>query len=149
MISTQYMIDAATPFTFSTEKKTEAPVLSSAKDGFKAKKRKTTSFALSSPFEISSDHSTTGEDHTESFMQHDPVHIRNSPSGSPHSAFPMTLTGTTPPTAQEGQGAESFNLSQAIAEAGSWLQQSFDINKDITLCKSTKVPQPHPADTSH
>ncbi|KAL4863989.1 hypothetical protein BDV12DRAFT_176826 [Aspergillus spectabilis] len=149
MISTQYMIDAATPFTFSTEKETEAPVLSSAKDGLKTKKRKTTSSALSSPSEIPSDHSTTGEHSTERITVHDLAHIRNSPSGSPQSAFPMTMTGTTPPTAQEGQGEESFNLSQAIADAGSWLQQSFDINKEITLCKSTKVPQSHPADTSH
>jgi hypothetical protein len=26
---------------------------------------------------------------------------------------------------------ESFDLSQAIADAGSWLQQSFDFMKDI------------------
>ncbi|KAL5343535.1 hypothetical protein BJX70DRAFT_352740 [Aspergillus crustosus] len=132
MISTQYMIDTTTPFTFSTEKKAEAPVLPYLKDNPKTKKRKTTSFVLSSPSDIPSDHSTTGEDHTEGFVQQDLALAGDSPSGSPQSAFPMVLTSTTPPTAQEGQAPDSFNLSQAIAEAGSWLQQSFDINKDIS-----------------
>ncbi|PIG82241.1 hypothetical protein AARAC_000236 [Aspergillus arachidicola] len=54
----------------------------------------------------------------------------------------MTLTGTTPPTAQEGQqgfpGADSFNLAEAIADAGSWLQQSFDLNRDLRLCETSK-----------
>ncbi|KAL4882598.1 hypothetical protein BJY04DRAFT_37384 [Aspergillus karnatakaensis] len=148
MISTQYMIDAVTPFTFSTDKKAHAS-LPSGKAESKTKKRKTTSFALSSPSEIPSDHSITGGDHTEVFMQQEPANVQNSTSGSPQSAFPMTLTGATPPTAQEGQGAESFNLSQAIAEAGSWLQQSYDINMDITLCKSNKAPQPYSTDTAH
>jgi hypothetical protein len=38
---------------------------------------------------------------------------------------------------QDGQGAhqavDSFNLSQAIADAGSWLQQSFDFMKDAGI----------------
>ncbi|RDW79045.1 uncharacterized protein DSM5745_05897 [Aspergillus mulundensis] len=148
MISTQYMIDAATPFTFSTEKKAGFRTLSSGKDKSKTKKRKTTSFALESPSEIPSDHYTSDEDADNAVRDH-PTAAPDSPSGSQRSAFPMTLTGTTPPTAQEGQGAESFDLSQAIAEAGSWLQQSFEINKDITHCRTAVLPQPHSADPTH
>src|SRR5699024_9116609 len=102
----------------------------------KSKKRKTTSFALSSPSEIPSEHWTPDEDHTENIAQQHSTEAHNSPSGSEQNALPMTLTGTTPPTAQDDQAVESFDLSQAIAEAGSWLQQSFEINKDITHCKS-------------
>ncbi|KAL2799862.1 hypothetical protein BJX66DRAFT_230671 [Aspergillus keveii] len=149
MMSTQYMIDAATPFTFSTErKKTDHRLLSSGKDRSASKKRKTTSFAIS-PSESSPGPSDHDEEHTASVFQPLPHDAPDSPSGSQHSALPMTLTGTTPPTAQEGQGADSFNLSQAIAEAGSWLQQSFEINKDIAHCKTAKPPQTHPPNISH
>ncbi|KAL4961731.1 uncharacterized protein BDV14DRAFT_179850 [Aspergillus stella-maris] len=149
MISTQYILDAATPFTFSTEKKAEFRTISPEKDRSKTKKRKTTSFAQSSPSEIPSEHFTSDEDDTTNFLQEQPAEAQMSPSTSHQSAFPLTLTGTTPPTAQEGQGADSFNLSQAIAEAGSWLQQSFDINKDITHCQSAQIPNPNPADSAH
>ena len=48
--------------------------------------------------------------------------------------MPLTLSESMPTTDQDGQGVrqgmESFNLSQAIADAGSWLQQSFDFMKD-------------------
>ncbi|KAL2830540.1 hypothetical protein BDW59DRAFT_141081 [Aspergillus cavernicola] len=148
MMSTQYMMDAATPFIFSTEKKTGFRVLSPEKGRSQTKKRKTTSFALPSPSEAPSERSKPDEDYAESVMQQPLEDARGSPHGSPQSALPTTLTGTTPPTAQEGQGADSFNLSQAIAEAGSWLQQSFDINKDITQC-NMKLPQLYPADAAH
>lgn len=148
MMSTQYMIDAATPFTFSTEKKAEFRTLSSGKDISKSKKRKTTSFALSSPSEIPSEHWTPDEDHTENIAQQHSAEAHNSPSGSEQNALPMTLTGTTPPTAQDDQAVESFDLSQAIAEAGSWLQQSFEINKDITHCKSAQLPPTYPSETA-
>jgi hypothetical protein len=149
MMSTQYMIDAATPFTFSTErKKTDHRLLSSGKDRSASKKRKTTSFAIS-PSESSPERSDHDEEHTASVFEPLPHDALDSPSGSHHSALPMTLTGTTPPTAQEGQGADSFNLSQAIAEAGSWLQQSFEINKDIAHCKTAKPPQTHHPNISH
>ncbi|KAL4803840.1 hypothetical protein BDV18DRAFT_144536 [Aspergillus unguis] len=149
MVSTQCMIDAATPFTFSTEKKADFRTLSSEENKSKAKSRKTTSFALSSPSEISSEHLTSDEDEDENIMQGQPAEGQESPSRSQQSALPLTLTGTTPPTAQEGQGAESFDLSQAIAEAGSWLQQSFEINKDITHCKAAKTSQPYPTNSTN
>ncbi|KAL4903009.1 hypothetical protein BDW74DRAFT_157272 [Aspergillus multicolor] len=149
MISTQYMIDTATPFTFSTEKKAGFRTLSTGNDKSKTKKRKTTSFALESPSEIPLDHYTSDEDDADNTIRDYPTEAPDLPSGSYRSAFPMTLTGTTPPTAQEGQGAESFDLSQAIAEAGSWLQQSFEINKDITHCRTAALPQPRSADPTH
>ncbi|KAI9373018.1 hypothetical protein BJX61DRAFT_408851 [Aspergillus egyptiacus] len=137
MISTQYMMDAATPFNFSTEKKTGFRELSLERNmSSKTKKRKTTSFALSPPSDDLSEHSKYDGDDPENITHHQLMHARSGP-GSTQSALPLTLTGTTPPTAQEGQGADSFNLSQAIAEAGSWLQQSFEINRDITQCKTT------------
>ncbi|KAL4977651.1 hypothetical protein BDW66DRAFT_132145 [Aspergillus desertorum] len=148
MASTQYMIDAATPFAFSTEKKAGFRTLSSGKDKLKTKKRKTTSFALPSSSEISSEH-LTSKDGTENAIQEQPPEARASPSGSQRSAFQLTLTGTTPPTAQEARGVESFDLSQAIAEAGSWLQQSFEINKDITHCRTAALPQPYSANPTH
>ncbi|KAL4800701.1 hypothetical protein BDV19DRAFT_351982 [Aspergillus venezuelensis] len=149
MISTQYILDAATPFTFSTEKKAEFRTISPEKDRSKTKKRKTTSFAQSSPSEIPSEHFTSDEDDTTNFLQEQPAEAQMSLSTSHQSAFPLTLTGTTPHTAQEGQGTDSFNLSQAIAEAGSWLQQSFDINKDITHCQSAQIPNRPPPDSAH
>ncbi|KAL4923902.1 uncharacterized protein BDV17DRAFT_275783 [Aspergillus undulatus] len=147
-ISTQYMIDAATPFTFSTEKKAEFRTISPEKDRSKSKKRKTTSFAQSSPSEIASEHFTSDGDDTANILEEPPAETRSPLSESHLSALQMTLTGTTPPTAQEGQAVESFNLSQAIAEAGSWLQQSFDINKDITRCQTANMPQPYPTDSA-
>ncbi|KAL4819675.1 hypothetical protein BDW67DRAFT_155114 [Aspergillus spinulosporus] len=148
LISTQYIIDAATPFTFSTEKKAGFRTLSSGLDKSKTKKRRTTSFAVSSPSEAPSDHLTSDEDGAKNAVQDQPPET-GSPSGSQRSAFPMTLTGTTPPTAQEARNAESFDLSQAIAEAGSWLQQSFEINKDITHCRATALPQSYSTNQTH
>ncbi|KAL2870678.1 uncharacterized protein BJX67DRAFT_344363 [Aspergillus lucknowensis] len=145
MISTQYMIDATTPFTFSTEKKAGCGILPSGGDKSRTKKRKTASFAPSSP----SESSQADKDDTPSATEQQPTGVGDFCPGSQQSVLPMALTGTTPPTAQEGQGAESFNLSQAIAEAGSWLQQSFEINRDITQCKTTGLPQLHPSGTTH
>ena len=46
----------------------------------------------------------------------------------------VVVTGSTATVGQDGQrdiAGESFNLSQAIADAGSWLQESFDLNRDL------------------
>lgn len=145
MVSTQYMIDTATPFTFSTEKKAEFRMLSSEGNKSKSKKRKTTSFALSSPSEIPSERFASDDEETENVLQGQPPERPE----SQQSVLPLTLTGTTPPTAQEGQGAESFDLSQAIAEAGSWLQQSFEINRDITHCGTAKGAQSYSVGSNH
>ncbi|KAE8377036.1 hypothetical protein BDV26DRAFT_264526 [Aspergillus bertholletiae] len=138
--STQCMIDAATPFTFSTEKKPNCRTMSPVKHFTSKKKLKTASFKLSSP-----PSSTSSEAHGEQdngFINSSPVPRQSPKHDTEHSALPMTLTGTTPPTAQEGQqslaGADSFHLTQAIADAGSWLQQSFDLNRELRLCETTK-----------
>jgi hypothetical protein len=135
-LSTQCMIDAATPFTFSTEKKKSRRTISPVKHMTSRKKPKTTSFKLSpSPSSASSESHSQQSGHD---SNRGPV-PRQSPSHeTQHSALPMTLTGTTPPTAQEGRqrfpDTDNFNLSQAIADAGSWLQQSFNLNKDLKQC---------------
>ena len=135
--STQYMVDATTPFTFSTEKKRHVHIRSSSRDPSSKKKQKTTSFMDSSSPGSPLPWSPTQENRPNS-MQPDS-------KGSPHShkdpvqpsqttALPLTLSGSPPPTGQDGQGnigGESFNLSQAIADAGSWLKESFDINHDL------------------
>ncbi|KAB8238056.1 uncharacterized protein BDW43DRAFT_152432 [Aspergillus alliaceus] len=131
--STQCMIDAATPFTFSTEKKAKRRTISPGKHLANKKKAKTASFKL--PSSPSLTPGETQRDQVDEDVHSSPVPRHSSGHEIQHSALPMTLTGTTPPTAQEGQqgfpGVDSFNLTQAIADAGSWLQQSFDLNVDI------------------
>ncbi|KNG88898.1 hypothetical protein ANOM_002589 [Aspergillus nomiae NRRL 13137] len=138
--STQCMIDAVTPFTFSTEKKPNRRTMSPVKHLTGRKKLKTASFKLSSPPSSASSEAHCEQDN--SYIHSSPLHRRSSGHETQHSVLPMTLTGTTPPTAQEGQqgfpGADSFNLTQAIADAGSWLQQSFDLNRDLKLCETSK-----------
>ena len=139
MISTQHIIDAVTPFTFSAEKTIQFLTASSRKES--SKKRESDSHRLSSPTSPS-----PRDNHREppaSGGEGSSVH--NQSPGHPsvplemQSALAMTLSGTTPPTAQDGQAAaDSFNLSQAIAEAGSWLQNSFDLNRDIVAMRHSK-----------
>ncbi|KAK1147771.1 hypothetical protein N8T08_000284 [Aspergillus melleus] len=143
MISTQGMIDAVTPFTFSTDKKEKYRRILTPASAPASKKAKTCSFADTSP---------TSPRHNEflfdSRIERVPNSVQSHRIDTQHSALPMTLTGTTPPTVQDAQdgfpAAETFNLSQAIAEAGSWLQQSFEINKEISQCRTTK-PGPSPS----
>ncbi|KKK12875.1 hypothetical protein ARAM_004497 [Aspergillus rambellii] len=145
-ISTQYMIDAITPFTFSADKRADRRSVSSRMEGSRTKKQKTTSFALYSPSEMPSEHPKSDQESCGSISPHEPECHKDATVDSHKSILPMT-TGTTPQTAQDGQGAESFNLSQAIAEAGSWLQQSFEITKDIHLPRNLK---PHTStETAH
>ncbi|RMJ21697.1 hypothetical protein PHISP_07436 [Aspergillus sp. HF37] len=141
IMSTQYMIDATTPFTVSTEKSNKRSG-ASTKSRPSSKKRKKASFAmLSSPSNESSLHENgTLSEHRSAETGTNSHDMRQSAahqsSESQPAALPF-LTGSTPPTAQDGQGAEpadSFNLSQAIVEAGSWLQQSFDLNMEMKEC---------------
>ncbi|PLN83946.1 hypothetical protein BDW42DRAFT_163902 [Aspergillus taichungensis] len=139
MISTQHIIDAVTPFTFSAEKKIQFLTASSHKDS--AKKCHGDSHHLSSP--TSPSPSDNNREPPASRGEGSSVHNQSPEYPSVplemQSALAMTLSGTTPPTAQDGQGAaDSFNLSQAIAEAGSWLQHSFDLNRDIMAMKHSK-----------
>ncbi|KAF7121545.1 hypothetical protein CNMCM5793_009015 [Aspergillus hiratsukae] len=156
VMSTQCIIDAVTPFTFSTEKKkSNYRVLSSAKSRSGRRKSGDVNFATriapythSSPSPSVRDHSELRNSDAERNIgdnsRPDMSMLRDSQPQSQNSVLPMTLTGTTPPTAQDGQGviagADSFSLSQAIADAGSWLQQSFEINRDLQQCSSARPP---------
>lgn len=137
-MSTQCMIDAVTPYTFSTEKKPRA-----CRD---IQPDRTSERALREPHladlfaqsPLIPSPSQDNEYHTANSSPHKPdthpdpacTH-RSTTQGT---LLPFALSGSTPMTAQDGQGApqgaESFDLSQAIADAGSWLQQSFDFMKD-------------------
>ncbi|KAL4898133.1 hypothetical protein BDV59DRAFT_166259 [Aspergillus ambiguus] len=147
MLSTQCMINAATPFAFSTEKKVDKVnyyMKSSMKKSTCAGKPKTTSFGISTPFleEHAPDSLKSGIERVPDSMPRRSPEIQGYHTQTQPSPLPMTLTGTTPPTAQDAQypGADSFNLTQAIAEAGSWLQQSFDFTKDLQKCKKSQGP---------
>lgn len=153
MPSTQCIVDAVTPFTFSTEKKRHrhAHIESLPRITSSNKKQKTSIFLDRSPSRDSdwppsserdqSDHriQSAGESPRDSQTGVNPNENNHGPSQS--TALPLTLSGTTPPTGQDGQGGlagESFNLSQAIADAGSWLQESFDLNRDLR--RSGNIP---------
>ncbi|RHZ58245.1 tethering complex subunit PEP5 [Aspergillus thermomutatus] len=155
VMSTQCIIDAVTPFTFSTEKKkSNYRVLSSAKSRSGGRKSQDVNLATriapsthSSPSPSVRDYSELGNSDAERNLDDDSRPeisiLRDFQPQSQNSVLPMTLTGTTPPTAQDGQGviagADSFSLSQAIADAGSWLQQSFEINRDLQQCNRWKA----------
>jgi len=146
MPSTQCIVDAVTPFTFSTEKKRHrhAHIEPLPRVMSSNKKQKTSNFSGRSPSPYS-DWSPSSErdqsDHRIQSARESPRDLQPgiNPNGNNHepsqsTALPLTLSGTTPPTGQDGQGGlagESFNLSQAIADAGSWLQESFDWNRDL------------------
>lgn len=147
MMGTQYMVDAATPLAFSAEKSNRRPG-ASAKSKPSSKMRKKSSFAMSPSLNWSSTNGNgTLSDHRSAEAGTNSRDMRHQPADhqpeSQLSALPFTLTGSTPPTGQDGQGPEpaaSFNLSQAIAEAGSWLRQSFDLNMEMKECNKSGPP---------
>jgi hypothetical protein len=135
-MSTQCMIDAVTPYKFSTEKKLKAFRELSPDQPGEGRPEVPPDLTVLSPRmpSPSQDHeyhtahsSPRGPDQPDPALTH-----RSTTQGT---ALPFVLSGSTPTTAQDGQGpppgVESFDLSQAIADAGSWLQQSFDFMKDI------------------
>lgn len=137
-ISTQRMIDAASPYVFSTEKKSTAfRSISPQKTSPQRVETVLDTEAPSHAPQASSPAPGNRYDTAQSGID-DPSpcpdaqqagHARTNPSTTQATTLPFTVSGSTPPTAQDGQGGimetESFNLSQAIADAGSWLQQSF------------------------
>ncbi|KAJ5178512.1 uncharacterized protein N7500_001211 [Penicillium coprophilum] len=140
-LNTQFMLDAATPYVFSTEKRQRASRPDSGSPTTRSFKRKRTperpspstrSQSTSPDNEYHTAESQSGEDEESSrslAQQLDHRSIYQSPTEV--ASLPLTLNNATPTTGQDGQGGmESFNLSQAIADAGSWLQQSFDFIKD-------------------
>lgn len=138
-MSTQCIIDATTPYTFSTEKKIKA-FRELSPDQPDEKESKGPGFAeVFAPSPRIPSPSQDHEYHTAHSSPHGPNHNpdptfthRSTTQGT---ALPFALSGSTPTTAQDGQGApqgiESFDLSQAIADAGSWLQQSFEFMKEV------------------
>ncbi|KAJ5604141.1 hypothetical protein N7537_007097 [Penicillium hordei] len=145
-MNTQFMLDAATPYAFSTEKRQRAPWPDSGSPTARNSKRKRTANIESpSPSTRSQSTSLDNEYHTAESQSGDdeespqPVaeqldHQPTYQSTREVASLPLTLSESMPTTGQDGQGVhqgmESFNLSQAIADAGSWLQQSFDFMKD-------------------
>lgn len=143
-MSTQCMIDAATPYTFSTEKKLTAYRPTSPYDtSIEKSKAAHASRGLADSPNMSSScpeneyqtaQSSAGNSvprELDQQLEQAPIH-RSTTQGT---TLPFTLSGSIPTMAQDGQGglqgADSFNLSQAIADAGSWLQQSFEFWKEI------------------
>jgi hypothetical protein len=156
-LNTQAMIDAVTPFTFSSSRKSEAwmEVGCGLNTGSNSKPRKKACFALLSspsgsvshnfdsgtPQQDLTDHgmSGRGEDSSQvAIPSFDRVESQLSVQGSSH-AVPLMLSGSTPTTEQQdGQGfidaMDSFNVNQVIQDAGSWLQQSWDVQSDLRRC---------------
>ncbi|KAL1971337.1 hypothetical protein VTN77DRAFT_289 [Rasamsonia byssochlamydoides] len=169
-LNTQAMIDAVTPFTFSTSKKSEPwmePASGLDRTVSHSKRKRKAIFELSSspPQSVSfhSDGSLQQEDQPVNGIPgknmegpqiavsgFDQVDSQHSVQGSSH-ALPLTLSGSTPTTEQQdGQGLiagmDSFNINQVIQDAGSWLQQSWDVERDLRRC-SGKSAQSSSAQT--
>lgn len=147
-MNTQFMLDAATPYVFSTEKRQRSSRPDSGSPTARNSKRKrTATIGSPSPSIRSQSTSLDNEYHTAESQSGDdeespqPVaqqldHQPTYRSTTEVASLPLTLSESVPTTGQDGQGVhqgmESFNLSQAIADAGSWLQQSFDFMKDTS-----------------
>lgn len=148
IISTQRMIDEITPCAFSTEKKHDRQVMVPGGSTMSSsKKRKTLSFA---PLPQSVQHAPKVGEQSEDVHSHfgNPCLRRNDAvamdeiqqetrgnderDDTQMSALPLTFDGSTPPTAQDGEGlAVDFSLSEAITDVGSWLQTGWDLSKDL------------------
>lgn len=138
-MDTQFMLGAATPYTFSTEKKqrvSQPDLSNSITTG--SKRKETHDQSPSSP-----ESDSTSMDYEYHSAESSPAKYKETghsdtrqqdQQSTANASLPLDLDETAPNTHQDGQGVnqavESFNLSQAIADAGSWLQQSFDFMKD-------------------
>ncbi|CAI7661427.1 unnamed protein product [Penicillium palitans] len=145
-MNTQFMLDAATPYAFSTEKRQRSSRSDSGSPTTRNSKRKrTANIGSPSPSTRSQSTNLDNEYHTAESQSGDdeespqPItqqldHQSTYQSATEVASLPLTLSESMPTTGQDGQGVhqgmDSFNLSQAIADAGSWLQQSFDFMKD-------------------
>ncbi|KAJ5760305.1 hypothetical protein N7520_007461 [Penicillium odoratum] len=136
-MSTQCMIDAATPFTFSTEKKIRSfrslsPPKTSPSKTRPIHMAETISPLASSPVSVFDPDSFAAQPEPKSPHSPSPYAPPENTIAYPYTTdatlLPLDLGGSTP-TTQDGQGGlhttDSFNLNQAIADAGSWLRQSF------------------------
>ena len=137
VISTQRMIEEVTACAPSTEGKRARPATStrdtSASDG--KKKPKTLSFALSSPEQIQE---AAEKPENVNFPPVNANELKqeadgnDDQEGTQQTTLQLTLTGSTPPTAQRANremSSTSSNLNEVIVDAGSWLQDGWDLNK--------------------
>lgn len=130
-MSTQNMIDAVSPFNFSTEKKQRfhQPVSPAKPPSNLRPNDPETTEDNPIPSQVNANPAALSKNaspplpHSPSAQ---PSHVNTTKSATQATSLPFALSGSTPTTAQDGQGAESFDCSQAIADAGSWLQQSLD-----------------------
>ncbi|KAJ5952852.1 uncharacterized protein N7479_011265 [Penicillium vulpinum] len=145
-MNTQFILDAATPYVFSTEKRQRASRPDSGSPTTRDSKRKrmanigspcpsTRSQPTSPNNEYHTAESQSGEDEdSPQSVAQQLDHQQTYQSATEGASLPLNLSESAPTTGQDGQGVhqgmETFNLSQAIADAGSWLQQSFDFMKD-------------------
>ncbi|OJJ77524.1 hypothetical protein ASPBRDRAFT_141341 [Aspergillus brasiliensis CBS 101740] len=145
-MSTQCIIDAVTPFTFSTEKKARSRFISPQMPSSSRIDQGTATPNTGSP--LSSEPEDEDEDEDPTILPlGSPAAQQQTPDDTQRgSVLPMALSNSHPTTVQDGQGVapgpDSFNLSQAIADAGSWLQQSFEINHEIQQCRSSAKSRP-------
>lgn len=140
-MSTQCMIDAATPFTFSTEKKAQAyrPLSPQELRPQELKFIQTESGSQKGSPPSAENVFETAQSRAGNSSPHDAVHQPEqapvNPSTTQGTALPFDLSGDTPTTVQDGQGGlqggDSFPLSQAIVDLGGWLGQSVDFLKEI------------------
>jgi hypothetical protein len=139
-MSTQCMIDAATPYTFSTEKKAQAyrpisPQNQSIQEvEISRNEPRPREMSPSANNIVETAQSIAGQSSPRE-AERQPEQAPANPSTTQGTALPFDLSGDTPATAQDGQGGleggDSFPLSQAIADLGGWLGQSFEFLKEI------------------
>ncbi|KAL2011047.1 hypothetical protein VTN00DRAFT_3765 [Thermoascus crustaceus] len=162
-MSTQCMIDAVTPFTFSTSKasdvETAGRCMSSAKKG----KRESLAMSpspllrdnLPSPADRLGAVPVPFEPSISNFQSNvEPPELLDAlgdRSESQLTALPLALTTSTPSTAQQdGQGIAGgidFDLRQVIEETGSWLQQSWNVERELKRCSGK--PGSSPSSQTH
>lgn len=137
-MDTQALIDSFTPFSVGTIKNAgissaSKPRVNTSASNSSLKRR--ASFVVSPPV------SPSGNATEEVSNMHTEVSVNDS-----FPALPLTLSVTTPATEQQdGQeimaGTDTFDLSQVIQDAGSWLQQSFEVGKDLKRSSQRSSPQ--------
>jgi hypothetical protein len=136
-MDTQALIDSVTPFSVGTIK--SAGLRSDSKphpnaSALNLSLKRRASLAMSPPLSPSGNATQVASN----------IHTQVSGNDS-FSALPLTLSVTTPATdQQDGQelmtGTDTFDLSQVIQDAGSWLQQSFDVAKDVKKSSQRDSP---------
>lgn len=162
-MSTQCMIDAVTPFTFSTSKASDAGTGTTRKYISSNRKGNNASLEIS-PSSSPRDDSPSPPDRIDrgagsvpfepSMLNNqaevgleDPADALGNRSDTQLTALPLALTRSTPSaTQQDGQGVaagiDTFDLRQVIEETGSWLQQSWNVDRELKRCSGKSGSSP-------